>query len=169
MTRCLGAVTVAVLIAVAGCKRDAAESEPKAAESPAAAADGAGSPNEQAQTDNKNVEDHSHDEVSLGSTIIGELKVELAQGHGAVEAGKECHLVVKLPYNDKGATIVRAWIGTEDRTESFVGRADYAASHDDYDLHAIAPDPLPEDVKWWIEIEAPDGSRSVGSIAPILD
>lgn len=112
--------------------------------------------------------DHAHDEASLGTVSIGDMQVELAQGHGKVEAGKEGHLVVKLPYNDKGATIVRAWIGTEDRTWSLVSKGEYAPSHDDYDVHAVAPDPLPENVMWWIEIEKPDGTKVVGSVKPLL-
>ena len=113
-------------------------------------------------------EDHEHDETALDPATIGDMTVELAQGHGAVEAGKEGHLVVKLPYNDNGATVVRAWIGSEDRTLSFVGRGEYAPSHDDYDIHAMAPDPLPENAMWWIEIEKPDGTKVVGSAKPIL-
>lgn len=113
--------------------------------------------------------DHDHgEEVSLGTVSMGDMEVELAQGHGKVEAGKEGHLVVKLPYNDSGETIVRAWIGTEDRTMSLVGKGEYAPSHDDYDIHAMAPDPLPEDVLWWIEIEKPDGTKVVGSAKPLL-
>ena len=112
--------------------------------------------------------DHAHDEVSLGTVTIGGMRVEIAQGHGAVEAGKEGHLVIKLPYSDGGQTVVRAWIGTEDRTLSFVGKGDYAASHDDYDVHAMAPDPLPDGVMWWIEIEKPGGTKVVGSAGPIL-
>lgn len=113
--------------------------------------------------------EHAHDdEVALAPATIGNLTIELAQGHGGIEAGHEGHLVVKLPYNDKGATIVRAWIGTEDRTLSFVGLGEYAPSHDDYDIHATAPNPLPENTLWWIEIEKPDGSKLVGSANPIL-
>ena len=100
------------------------------------------------------------------TAMVGELEVELAQGHGAVEAGKECHLVVKLPYSDDGASVVRAWIGGEDRTFSLVGLAEYAPSHDDYDVHAVAPDPLPEGALWWIELEQPDGTKLVGSATP---
>jgi hypothetical protein len=114
-------------------------------------------------------EDHGHDEAPLGTTTVGDMKVELAQGHGKVEAGKEGHLVVKLPYNDKGATTVRAWIGTEDRLKSLVGKGEYASSHDDYDIHAVAPSPLPENVMWWMEIEKPDGTKVVGSAKPILE
>ncbi len=111
---------------------------------------------------------HEHDEeVSIGSATIGSITVELAQGHGAVAAGKEGHLVVKLPYNDKGATVVRVWIGSSDRTLSYVGKGEYAPSHDDYDAHAIAPDPLPADAMWWVEIEKPDGVKAVGSAKPI--
>ena len=113
--------------------------------------------------------DHAHDEVELGAVEIGDFTVKLAQGHGPIMPGQESHLVVKLPYADGGSTIVRAWIGTSDRTLSYVGKGIYAASHDDYDIHAMAPDPLPEDVKWWIEIERPDGERVVGAAEAILN
>lgn len=115
-------------------------------------------------------DDHAHhdDEVSLPSTMIADMQVELAQGHGAIKAGEESHLVVKLPYNDNGATVIRAWIGTEDRTLSFVGKGEYASSHDDYEIHAMAPDPLPENAMWWIEIENPDGSKGLGSATPFI-
>lgn len=112
--------------------------------------------------------DHDHDEVSLGTMTIGEYQVECGQGHGPLVAGEESHLVVKLPFNDSGATIVRAWIGTADRTLSRVAKGEYAASHDDYDVHAVAPIPLPEGVQWWVEIERPDGSKATGSIQPKL-
>jgi hypothetical protein len=98
--------------------------------------------------------------------MIGEHSVALADGHGGIASGEEAHLVVKLPYTDKGATVVRAWIGTEDRTASYVGKGEYAPSHDDYDIHATAPDPLPENVMWWIELETPDGEKLLGSATP---
>ena len=75
--------------------------------------------------------DHAHDEVALGEYDISGYNVKAAQGHGHVEAGKESHLVITLPFNDKGETVVRAWIGTEDRTLSSVGKGAYAPSHDD--------------------------------------
>lgn len=114
-------------------------------------------------------DDHTHDEVSLGSHSIGGIQVGAAQGHGSVEAGKEGHLVIKLPYSDNGASTVRVWIGSEDRTLSSVGKGDYDASHDDYDTHAVAPDPLPEGSKWWVEIEKPDGTKAVGSLPFLKD
>lgn len=107
---------------------------------------------------------HEHDEAPLGTFKVGELEVTAAQGHGLVKAGKEGHLVIKLPYKDNGSTVVRAWIGTKDRTLSTVGKGTYAASHDDYDIHAVAPDPLPADAKWWVEVQKPDGTKAVGSI-----
>lgn len=114
-------------------------------------------------------EDHEHAEDPLGTVKVGELDVELAQGHGGIVAGEEGHLVVKLPYSDSGATVVRAWIGTEDRTLSLVGKGEYAPSHDDYDVHASAPDPLPENPMWWVEIEKPDGTKLVGSAKPLME
>ena len=113
--------------------------------------------------------EHEHEEVALGTFDVSGISIEAAQGHGNVEPGKESHLVVKLPFNDNGETIVRVWIGTEDRTLSSVGKGDYASSHDDYDVHAVAPDPLPEGSKWWVEIEKPDGTKAVGSIPLLKD
>ncbi len=118
------------------------------------------------KTEQKAQGDHDHDEVSLGEFTAGDMEIEASQGHGKVQAGKEGHLVIKLPYKDKGATIVRAWLGTEDRTLSTVGKGAYAAAHDDYDIHTAAPDPLPEGTKWWVEIEKPEGTKAVGSIEP---
>lgn len=171
------AFAVLTTFAAGGCKRS---EEKKPAPAPASTNDSAHVHADGTTHDDHGDEDrgeeghegedhHDHDEVALGTAKIGELEVELAQGHGIVAAGKEGHLVVKLPYNDKGASIVRAWIGTEDRLASVVGKGTYAPSHDDYDIHAIAPDPLPENVMWWIEIEKPDGSKMVGSAKPKLE
>ncbi len=105
----------------------------------------------------------------LAPATIGDMKVQLAQGHGSIKPGQESHLVVKLPYNDKGATVVRAWIGTEDRTLSMVGKGDYTAASNRFDIHAAAPRILPENTLWWIEIEKPDGTKVVGSAKPITE
>lgn len=113
--------------------------------------------------------EHEHEEIALGTHDVSGISVEAAQGHGDVEAGKESHLVIKLPYNDNGQTVVRAWIGTTDRTLSAAGKGEYAPSHDDYDIHAVAPDPLPEGAQWWLEIEKPDGTKAVGSIPLLKD
>lgn len=109
---------------------------------------------------------HHHDEVPLGSVQVGDDACELAAGHGPVSAGGDEHLCVKLPYNDGGESIIRVWIGTEDRTQSEVAKAKYAPDHDDYDVHLTAPDPLPDNCQWWIEIEKPDGTRATGSLTP---
>jgi hypothetical protein len=107
-----------------------------------------------------------HDEALLGKFNIGELEIQAIQGHGIVKAGLESHLIIKLPYKDDGTTRVRAWLGTEDRTQSSVGKGDYTASNNEYNIHAMAPSPLPAEVKWWVEIEKPDGTKATGSIAP---
>lgn len=114
-------------------------------------------------------EDHAHAETALDPIVTGGMKIEAAQGHGGVAAGRESHLVVKLPYTDGGETLVRAWIGSADRTLSYVGKGVYAPTHDDYDIHATAPDPLPEGAMWWVEIEKPDGTKHVGSTMPIIE
>lgn len=108
-------------------------------------------------------------ETPLPAATIGDMKVELTQAKGVIEPGKEGILLVKLPYEDKGETIVRAWIGTEDRTLSMVGKGIYAPAHGDYDVQTMAPDPLPENAKWWVEIEKPDGTKAVGSTTPLTE
>lgn len=170
----------ALVVTFAGCKKDEPQkpaptsaAKPAGAQKPAAKdththADGSTHDDHGSENEGADGHDHAHDEVDLEPAKIGDMKVELAQGHGKVEAGKEGHLVVKLPYNDKGATIVRAWIGTEDRLKSVVGKGEYAPSHDDYDIHATAPKPLPEGTMWWIEIQKPDGTKIVGSAKPIM-
>ena len=127
-------------------------------------------PGEEAVREKQGLADNDkHDEVSLGTADIDGLPIELAQGHGLITAGQDAELVVKLPYSDKGATTIRAWIGTEDRTLSYVGRGEYESSHDDYAIHATAPDPLPDNPLWWIEIEKPDGTRLLGSAKPLQE
>lgn len=131
-----------------------------------------GSVNAQDKHNKKGGDQHNHDhgeEVTLGKHKLGDLEVTAAQGHGNVKAGKEGHIVIKLPYKDKGQTQVRVWIGTKDRTLSTVSKAKYAPSHDDYDVHVIAPSPLPKDCKWWIELRKPDGKRIIGSIPLLKD
>lgn len=112
-------------------------------------------------------EDHDHEEVELGTVFLGPLKAMLAQAHGPLVAGEEAGLIVVLPEEVGAQAVVRAWLGGPERTESFVGRGEYAPSHGDYDVHAMAPDPLPPGVEWWVEVELPDGTRHVGHHAPL--
>ncbi len=109
----------------------------------------------------------NHDEVPLPPVVSNGMTYTFFQGHGSVKAGQESHLVVKLPNSEQGSTIVRAWIGTDDRTLSFVGMGEYSASGDRYDIHAMAPSPLPENTMWWIEIETSNGDKTLISTTPI--
>ncbi|MFI4916262.1 MAG: hypothetical protein ACIAS6_07145 [Phycisphaerales bacterium JB060] len=102
--------------------------------------------------------------INLGDIALGGMQVRAAQGHGQAEAGKELHLIVTLPQEAANST-VRAWIGTEDRLASTVALADYSEGSGGHELHAIAPDPLPENASWWIEVELPDGTTHVGSVS----
>jgi len=109
------------------------------------------------------MDDHS-DAVELGAVTIDGVEVRASQAHGELAAGKELFLMLVLSDNEGGATAVRAWIGTENRLASEVAKAEFHADHGDYELHAMAPDPLPENAKWWIELERADGTKAVGSI-----
>jgi hypothetical protein len=158
LTRTLAAAGAVLALAIFGCGKEADDhADHDHADHDHAAHD------DQGHATHDPAHDHG-DEVPLGSTMVGDIKVECAQGHGEATPGKELHLGVKLIESDKGASTVRAWIGTEDRLASVVAKAEYAASHDDYDVHAVCPDPLPEDAMWWIEITGADGTSAVGSI-----
>ncbi len=149
----LAAASATILLA--GCGKEEPTDEPTGS------ADAA----KDAAKDNTVMGNHGHEETSLGTTTVGDLTIECWQGHGQTAAGKEMHLVVKLPHNDAGQSAVRAWIGTEDRLQSLVAKGTYAPAHDDYDVHVEAPTPLPDDAAWWIEVELPDGTTHLGSIA----
>jgi len=110
-------------------------------------------------------DDHS-DAKDLPDATINGVAVKLQQV-GAIEAGEEAVLLVKLPASDDGQTIVRAWLGGEDRTLYRVEKGHFVADEGVYDVHVIAPAPLPDNAMWWIEIEKPDGSKAVGSTKPI--
>lgn len=104
-----------------------------------------------------------HQEIPLEEiTIIG-MNIQLTQNHGTVSAGEEEHLIVQIGNGDTDIVGVRAWIGSEDRTLSYVGKGEYSIINDAYDIHTMAPEPLDENAKWWIEIELPDGTRHTGS------
>jgi hypothetical protein len=165
----VAAATAAILLAGCGPGGGAA---PTPAD-PATAADGtahsAGAPAPARAADSTATpaaHDH-HDKARIGTVKIGDLEVELSQGPGAIQPGAQCHLIVKLPDDDGGATSVRAWIGVEDRSRSIVGIGVYATMHEEYRVHTVAPIPLPEESRWWIEVERPDGSIMMGS-APAL-
>ena len=170
--------SAALITGAGGCKPsahgdpDGHEPAPKAAESHEShAGDEHEGADEHVHTDacTEDHTDHDHGpEVSLGTVRIGEWDVALAQGHGHVEAGKEAHLVVTLPESDRGATTVRAWLGSADRTLWLVGKGVCASAGQRYDVHVEAPDPLPAEVRWWIELEQPDGTTVTGSVKPRL-
>ncbi len=110
--------------------------------------------------------DDGHESIELDPITIDGMNVQLTQNHGPVNAGEEEHLIVK--FDDADILAVRVWIGTEDRTLSFVGKGEYDTATGAYDVHTMAPDPLPENTMWWIEIEKSDGTKVLGSANTIM-
>lgn len=110
--------------------------------------------------------DDGHESIVLDPITIEGMSIQLTQNHGPVNAGEEEHLIIKV--DDADILAVRVWIGTEDRTLSFVGKGEYAVINDAFEAHTMAPDPLPENAMWWIEIEKADGSKVIGSAQPVM-
>lgn len=136
-----------------------------------AAEDGHDHAADDSQDDHDHAEGAGHEQddhatmAPLGTATIGTHQVSAQQGHGAAAAGKELHLVVTLTGDQSGTAIVRAWIGSEDRLASIVGKGEFDSDKGVYDIHAEAPTPLADTAKWWIEIETEDGTKSLGSVA----
>lgn len=111
--------------------------------------------------------DDMHESIPLGTMMVNDFTIELTQGHGKVHAGEEEHLIVKLQDSESKILSVRAWIGTEDKTQSFVGKGEFSRDRNVYDVHMSAPESLDPDSKWWIELEMKDGTISTGSMKAI--
>lgn len=109
-----------------------------------------------------------HQEVPLDAITINGMSIQLTQNHGPVGAGEEEHLIVQIDNGDTDIASVRAWIGSEDRTLSYVGKGEYSIINHAYDIHTMAPESLNEDAMWWIEIEMPDGTKHTGSVKPVM-
>ena len=109
-----------------------------------------------------------HMEIPLEPVSIDGMDLILTQNHGPVNAGEEEHLIIRITENGDEIEAVRAWIGGEDRSMSYVGKGEYSLLSDAYDIHTIAPDPLPENAMWWIELEKRDGTKVVVSTKPAI-
>jgi hypothetical protein len=156
-TRLALAVTVSAALVAAGCEQEASTTGTSGTDHSHAEGD------DHQHVEGDSHEDDAHDLQPLGDVELGDMSVQAFQGHGEAAAGKELHLLVKLPDDVSGAT-VRAWIGTDDRYASVVALGTYAQDEQGYSLHATAPDPLPESAAWWIEVELADGTTHVGSV-----
>ena len=106
---------------------------------------------------------HGHNESkkkSLGSVKLGAYEVAVVQ-EAPVAAGKEGSFHV----NVKGGRVnaVRTWIGTQDASGLVKAKAETEGA--DFHAHPTAPNPLPNGSMLWIELEAKDGTKLVGSMA----
>lgn len=119
-------------------------------------------------TDHADDHDDSLQKIPLDTIVINGMSIQLSQSHGPVGAGEEEHLIVTIDNGDADIIGVRAWIGTEDRTLSYVGKGEYSVINDAYDIHTSAPDALDDNTMWWIEIEMADGTKHTGSIKPVM-
>jgi len=105
---------------------------------------------------------HHHDHGpahEVGSLeIAGEsYRVEIA---GDVEPGAEVHVTLSGGNLD-AAPGIRAWFGDEGGIGS--DKAQLEAHGDHLDSHVIAPDPMPENAKLWLAVEAGEGDTETHS------
>ncbi|MBX3373674.1 MAG: hypothetical protein KF817_07555 [Phycisphaeraceae bacterium] len=108
---------------------------------------------------------HHGEPVELGTTRIGAYQVHAARDEGAVTAGGDVPIDVRVDGDVSGITAVRFWIGTEDGDGAMRARGERedpsVLNH--WHAHADVPDPMPADSRLWVELELRSGERVRGS------
>lgn len=88
--------------------------------------------------------------VNVGDYRVESLHVgDLANGH------------FNLYITGGEVDAVRAWVGDEQATDAYVGKANWEDDH--YCAHLEMPQPVPAEARLWFEIESRDGRTLKGS------
>ncbi|MCK6491277.1 MAG: hypothetical protein L6R48_23750 [Planctomycetes bacterium] len=102
---------------------------------------------------------HAHGKTeAIGSVDIGVYKVAVSAS-GAIAAGKEWHLELQLNPTQPAPKAIRVWVGTESGRESIRAKAEAEKdAKSEFSAHVLVPNPIPNDSKLWIAIEAENGN-----------
>jgi hypothetical protein len=115
--------------------------------------------------------DHDHDhgtavgdhgkETALGEIEIGGVLLDVRQ-YGELAGGTE--MAFGLDLRNGNVKSIRAWIGPRTGVGSMKGKAeDEGEGH--YHVHVTAPVLVQVDHQLWIEVESPEGTKSLGTLA----
>lgn len=104
---------------------------------------------------------HDHGErLDLGSAAAGPRRVKLAV-FGEIQVGHEAVLDIDVTGGPVAA--LRSWIGVESAKGSL--KAKFDGEDGAYHGHVEVPATLPDGSRIWVEVEFPDGTRSLASFA----
>lgn len=111
---------------------------------------------------------HGGPVIQLGEATVGPFTVGASRDEGQIVAGKDAPIDVTVTPAATGTSpvvAVRLWIGTEDAKGSVRAKADIEnpAEPNRWHTHVEIPDPLPTELRLWVEIEDEKGERWVGS------
>lgn len=147
---------LAMTLTVTGCGREDSAPAPATNESP-----------DQSQEHNHNDDHadghgegdgghHSGPKHELGSEEVGDATVTVNQV-GEVEAGGPATFEIFIDGQDAEPAAVRAWVGNEQAIGSVKVRA--VERPEFYDADLEVPAEMPEDSRFWVDIETEDGER----------
>jgi hypothetical protein len=108
---------------------------------------------------------HAHGKTeAVGTVDISVYKIAVAAA-GAVAAGKEWHVELRLNPDQPAPKAIRVWIGTENGRGSVKAKAEAEKdAKGEYAAHVEVPNPIPADSKLWISIEPENGQAAKGAV-----
>lgn len=109
---------------------------------------------------------HAHGKAeSVGAVDISVYKVAVSAS-GAIAAGKEWHVELRLNPDQPVPKAIRVWVGAENGRGSVKAKAEAEKdAKGEYGAHVEVPNPIPADSKLWISIEPDNGQTAKGSLA----
>jgi len=110
------------------------------------------------------VHDHSKAEA-VGAVDISVYKIAVSAS-GAITAGKEWHIELRMTPDQPVPKAIRVWVGAETGRGSAKAKAEAEKeAKGAYGAHVEVPNPIPADSKLWISIEPDNGQPAKGSVA----
>jgi hypothetical protein len=108
---------------------------------------------------------HAHGKTEpVGSVEVSVYKIAVSAA-GAVSAGKEWLVELRLNPTQPTPKAIRAWVGAENGRGSSKAKAEAEKdAKGEYSAHIDVPSPLPEGSKLWISIESDSGETTKGSL-----
>lgn len=109
---------------------------------------------------------HAHGKAeTVGAVNISTFNVAIAAS-GALSAGKEWHLELRLNPDQPVPKAIRVWVGGENGRGSAKAKADAEKdAKGEFSAHVEVPNPIPADSKLWISIELDNGQVAKASLA----
>lgn len=109
---------------------------------------------------------HDHGKAEpIGSVAVGAYTVT-ASASGAIAAGAELHVELRVSPEQPIPRAIRLWVGTESGRGSEKAKAEAVKDAPGaFGAHVELPDPIPADSRLWISIESESGQATKGAIA----